>query len=46
MQYGRLDRDFARNREVIGWSIKPRMKADIVTDVLTMARGRRICSAC
>jgi transposase InsO family protein len=29
------------NREVIGWSIKPRMKADIVTDALTMAWFRR-----
>lgn len=30
------------NREVIGWSLKPRMTADIVTDALTMAwfRGR------
>lgn len=25
------------NREVVGWSIKPRMTADIVTDALTMA---------
>ncbi len=29
------------NREVVGWSIKPRMTADIVTDALTMARFRR-----
>ena len=29
------------NREVIGWSIKPRMAADIVTDALTMAWFRR-----
>lgn len=29
------------NREVIGWSIKPRMTADIVTDALTMAWFRR-----
>jgi transposase InsO family protein len=25
------------NREVVGWSLKPRMAADIVTDALTMA---------
>ena len=25
------------NREVVGWSLKPRMTADIVTDELTMA---------
>ena len=25
------------NREVVGWSIKPRMTADLVTDALTMA---------
>lgn len=29
------------NREVIGWSIKPRMSAEIVTDALTMAWFRR-----
>jgi transposase InsO family protein len=29
------------NREVVGWSLKPRMKADIVTDALTMAWFRR-----
>jgi transposase InsO family protein len=29
------------NREVVGWSIKPRMTADIVTDALTMAWLRR-----
>jgi putative transposase len=29
------------NREVIGWSIKPRMTADIVMDALTMAWFRR-----
>jgi putative transposase len=29
------------NREVIGWSIKPRMTTDIVTDALTMAWFRR-----
>ncbi len=29
------------NREVIGWSIKSRMTADIVTDALTMAWFRR-----
>jgi putative transposase len=29
------------NREVVGWSIKPRMTADIVADALTMATGRR-----
>jgi transposase InsO family protein len=29
------------NREVIGWSIKPRMTADITTDALTMAWFRR-----
>ena len=29
------------NREIIGWSIKPRMTADIVTDALTMAWFRR-----
>lgn len=29
------------NREVVGWSIKPRMTADIVTDALTMAWFRR-----
>ncbi len=29
------------NREVIGWSIKPRMSADIVTDALAMAWFRR-----
>ena len=29
------------NREVIGWSIKPRMMADIVMDALTMAWFRR-----
>ena len=29
------------NREVIGWSIKPRMTADIVTDALAMAWFRR-----
>ena len=29
------------NREVVGWSLKPRMKADIVTDALSMAWFRR-----
>jgi putative transposase len=29
------------NREVIGWSLKPRMTADIVTDALSMAWFRR-----
>lgn len=29
------------NREVVGWSLKPSMKADIVTDALTMAWFRR-----
>ena len=29
------------NREVVGWSIQPRMTADIVADALTMAKGRR-----
>ena len=29
------------NREVVGWSLKPCMTADIVTDALTMARFRR-----
>jgi putative transposase len=29
------------NREVVGWSIKPRMTADIVTDALTVAWFRR-----
>ena len=29
------------NREIVGWPIKPRMTADIVTDALTMARFRR-----
>ncbi len=29
------------NREVIGWSLKLRMTADIVTDALTMAWFRR-----
>lgn len=29
------------NREVVGWSIKPRMTANIVTDALTMAWLRR-----
>jgi len=29
------------NREVIGWSIKPRMTAEIVTDALTMAWFRK-----
>jgi len=29
------------NREIVGWSIKPRMTADIVTDALTMAWFRR-----
>ena len=29
------------NREIVGWSIKPRMTADIVTDALTMAWLRR-----
>ena len=29
------------NREVVGWSQKPRMTADIVTDALTMAWFRR-----
>ena len=29
------------NREVVGWSIKPRMTADIVIDALTMAWFRR-----
>ena len=27
------------NREIVGWSIKPRMTADIVTDALTMVPG-------
>jgi transposase InsO family protein len=30
------------NREVVGWSIKPRMTADIVIDALTMAWIRRL----
>ena len=29
------------NREVVGWSLKPRMTADIVTDALTMAKLSR-----
>ena len=29
------------NREVVGWSLKPRMTTDIVTDALTMAWFRR-----
>ena len=29
------------NREVVGWTIKPRMTADIVTDALRMAWFRR-----
>ena len=29
------------NREVVGWSLKPRMTADIVTDALTMACFRK-----
>jgi putative transposase len=29
------------NREVIDWSLKPRMASDIVTDALTMAWFRR-----
>ena len=29
------------NREIVGWSIKPQMTADIVTDALTMAWFRR-----
>ena len=29
------------NREVVGWSIKPRMTADIAVDALTMAWFRR-----
>ncbi len=29
------------NREIVGWSIKPRMTADIVTDALTMDCFRR-----
>jgi putative transposase len=29
------------NREVIGWSIKPRMTTDLITDALTMAWFRR-----
>jgi putative transposase len=29
------------NREVVGWSLKPKMTADIVTDALTMAWFRR-----
>jgi putative transposase len=29
------------NREVVGWSIKPRMTSDIVIDALTMAKFRR-----
>jgi putative transposase len=29
------------NREIVGWSLKPRMTTDIVTDALTMAWFRR-----
>jgi putative transposase len=29
------------NREVVGWSVKPRMTAELVTDALTMAWFRR-----
>ena len=29
------------NREVVGWSLKPRMTADLVTDALTMVWFRR-----
>ena len=29
------------NREVVGWSLKPRMTADLVTDALTMAWFRK-----
>lgn len=29
------------NREVVGWSLKPRLSADLVTDALTMAWFRR-----
>lgn len=29
------------NREVVGWSLEPRMTADIITDALTMAWFRR-----
>jgi putative transposase len=33
------------NREVVGWSLKPRMTADIVCDALTMAWFRRKLAA-
>jgi len=29
------------NREVVGWSLKPRMTADLVAEALAMATGRR-----
>lgn len=29
------------NREVVGWSIQPRMTADLVAEALIMATGRR-----
>jgi transposase InsO family protein len=29
------------NREVVGWSLKPRMTSDIVSDALTMAWFRK-----
>ena len=29
------------NREVVGWSLKPRMTADLVTDALTRAWFRK-----
>lgn len=29
------------NREVVGWSLQPRMRTDIVTDALTMVWFRR-----
>ena len=29
------------NREIVGWSLKPRMTADLVTDALSMAWFRR-----
>jgi len=33
------------NREVVGWSLKPRLTADIVTDALTMAWFRKTPAA-
>jgi transposase InsO family protein len=42
--WGRPSHCLLFNREIVGWSIKPRMATEIVTDALTMAWFHRSCA--